>query len=200
MDKIGGMEDREYLFGALLYHIAPTLMSDKPACIITINSYDRDLNLLWKKYKSDFLSICKLNICEIKEWFESKTLFIYDENILSKIIYKDESMNFLARFGYNRTLNINEMLSLLKERYNYFCPHEIGIFLGFPIEDVIDFIEYPHKKCLLSGYWKVYNNVDFAMEKFIQYDMAKNRVINSVLDGVLPSLIIENSIKELVIH
>lgn len=197
--KIEAMDDKEYLFGAILYHIAPTLISDKPASIITLNNYDRDLNLLWQKYEKEILSICKLNIYEIKERVESKTLFIYNKNTLSKIIYQNENMNFLARFGYNLNLNLDEMLEILKERYNYFCPHEIGVFLGFPIEDVIDFMDYPHKKCLLSGYWKVYNDVDFAMKKFIQYDMAKSRIIKSVLDGMLPSSVLENRTKELAV-
>lgn len=196
MDKIKSMDEKEYLFGCILYHIAPTLISDKPASIITLNNCDRDLNLLWEKYKKNFLSICELNIYEIKKCFESKTLFIYDKNILSKVIYKDESIKFLERFGYYKNLSINEMLELLKERYKCFCPHEMGIFLGFPIRDVICFMEHPNKKCLLSGYWKVYSDIDFAIKKFVDYDKAKSSIIDSVLQGQLPSLIIGNKTKQ----
>lgn len=200
MSKIWSMDDKEYLFGSILYHIAPTLMSGKPACIITLNAYDRNLNLLWKKYKKDFKDICDLNIYEIKEGFDSKTLFIYNKDIIAEIIHQEENIKFLEKLGYSRNLSVDEMLELLKEKYKYFCPHEMGIFLGFPVRDVICFMEYPYKKCLLSGYWKVYNDIDFAMKKFNEYDISKNIVINSVLSGELPSTLIRTNISKLVVY
>ncbi|MBV7275264.1 DUF3793 family protein [Clostridiaceae bacterium UIB06] len=200
IDKIWSMDDKEYLFGAILYHIAPTLISGKPACIITLNDYERNLNLLWKRYRKDFIDICELSIYEMREQFGSKTLFIYDEKIISEIIHQEENIRFLEKLGYNRSLSIEKMLEILGEKYKYFCPHEMGIFLGFPVKDVICFMEYPYRKCLLSGYWKVYNDIDFAMKKFVEYDTSKNMVINSILDGELPSLVIKNTIKQLIMH
>ena len=41
-------------------------------------------------------------------------------------------------------------------------PHEIGVFLGYPLDDVIGFIE--HKPYYLVGDWKVYQNVNEAKE------------------------------------
>ena len=38
-------------------------------------------------------------------------------------------------------------------------PHEMGLLLGYPIEDVRGFIEHNGCGCLYSGYWKVYRNV-----------------------------------------
>lgn len=200
MDKLKNMNDKEYLFGIILYHVAPTLLSDKPSCIITLGKNKRNLNLLWERYREDFLSISKLEIYEIKKRFESKTLFIYDKDMLSKIIYQDENIRFLKKFGYDKNFNIEEMLQLLKERFKYFCPHEMGVFLGFPLKDVICFMEHPDKKSLLSGYWKVYNNVHYAEKKFINYDNAKCTIVKSVLQGMLPSLIVENKKREIIMY
>ena len=61
----------------------------------------------------------------------------------------------------------------------YHCPHELGIFLGIPIEDVKDFMECTNKKCLLCGYWKVYNNYYTAEKTFKQYDIIKEHTIHS---------------------
>lgn len=38
-------------------------------------------------------------------------------------------------------------------------PHEMGLLLGYPIEDVVGFMEHSGKEYLYSGYWKVYENV-----------------------------------------
>ena len=48
-------------------------------------------------------------------------------------------------------------------------PHEIGLFLGYPPEDVQGFITQGPDCCKCSGCWKVYGNEDQARKKFAQY-------------------------------
>ena len=37
-------------------------------------------------------------------------------------------------------------------------PHEIGLFLDYPLPDVVGFIEQGGKNCKYCGIWKVYSN------------------------------------------
>lgn len=46
-------------------------------------------------------------------------------------------------------------------------PHEIGLFLGYPPEDVSGFIN--NGKCSLTGAWKVYGDKSRAERIFTQY-------------------------------
>ena len=46
-------------------------------------------------------------------------------------------------------------------------PHEIGLFLGYPPEDVSGFIN--NGKCRLTGAWKVYGDISCAERTFAQY-------------------------------
>lgn len=46
-------------------------------------------------------------------------------------------------------------------------PHEIGLFLGYPPEDVRGFIE--KKRCKYTGLWKVYGDEEKAVELFTLY-------------------------------
>ncbi len=192
MYKIREMNDKEYLFGIIWYNIAPTLEGHKPSSIITLSKNNRELNLLWQKYKQDFTSECGLDFYEIKNKKDSITLLFYNRCKIIDVIYKEENMKFLKMFGYNENLNLNEILDILKFRFEKVCPHEIGIFLGFPLDDVICFMKYPDKECLLCGYWKVYNNLDIARQKFIRFDKAKNNVVKSILRGNLPSLLLDS--------
>lgn len=48
-------------------------------------------------------------------------------------------------------------------------PHEIGLFLSYPIEDVLGFIENRGKNYILNGYWKVYGNEEEARKSFFKY-------------------------------
>ena len=51
-------------------------------------------------------------------------------------------------------------------------PHEIGLFLDYPPEDVEAFIA-GSSECKLCGYWKVYGDVDGARERFACYDACR---------------------------
>lgn len=48
-------------------------------------------------------------------------------------------------------------------------PHEIGLFLGYPPEDVDGFIKNGAAGAKCIGVWKVYGNVETAQRKFAQY-------------------------------
>ncbi len=50
-------------------------------------------------------------------------------------------------------------------------PHEVGIFLGYPLSDVKSYIENDGKNPLLIGYWKVYHNPSSALKIFQAYDV-----------------------------
>lgn len=45
-------------------------------------------------------------------------------------------------------------------------PHEIGLFLGYPVEDVKGFIENKGENCVKCGAWKVYCNPEEKMHFF----------------------------------
>lgn len=190
MCKIKTMDDKEYLFGVILYGIAPTLAGHKPASIITLSRKNRNLYLLWEKYKECFLLGLDLEFFELRKDSEVITVLFYHKEKLRRLIYKETNINFLKQYGYRDSLNLYENLEVLKCRFEKIFPHEIGVFLGFPLEDVICFIKSPEEKCLFCGYWKVYNNPESAKERFLKYDEDKNSIIRYVLQGVSPSLLI----------
>ena len=64
-------------------------------------------------------------------------------------------------------------------------PHEIGAFLGYPVNDVRGFIQNEGKGCLMTGYWKVYENLAGAKMIFNKYDRAKDSAVNEFLTGKL---------------
>lgn len=48
-------------------------------------------------------------------------------------------------------------------------PHEIGLFIGYPPEDVRGFIEQGAAACKCCGCWKVYGDVDAAQKVFAKH-------------------------------
>ena len=103
----------------------------------------------------------------------------------------------LSEYGYSG-MCAEEMLLRLSERIQDFSgremgfPHEIGVFLGYPPEDVKGFIENEGKRYLMIGYWKVYSDLGRARMIFQEYDHAKDCAVNEFLTG--------KSIREIALH
>ena len=59
----------------------------------------------------------------------------------------------------------------IKERFSHGgdFPHEIGIFLGYPLGDVIGFIQNLGKNCKCTGCWKVYCDECSAKKTFDKF-------------------------------
>lgn len=62
-------------------------------------------------------------------------------------------------------------------------PHEIGLFLGYPVEDVLGFLENKGKNYSYCGHWKVYSDVERAKKLFAQYDRCRNTLCRKICDG-----------------
>jgi hypothetical protein len=182
-NKISSFKDREYLFALISYHVAPTIWSDKPSSTMTLGKNERDLRDLWEKYKHSFRRAYGLEYYELRKNSESTTILFYDKERLCQTIYDEENMAYLRDFNYNAHMKLEEVLGILKNRIRYTCPHEMGIFLGFPLEDVREFTENPQRPCVMCGYWKVYHNTEKASERFKCYDKAKSIIMNRILQG-----------------
>ena len=69
--------------------------------------------------------------------------------------------------------------------------YEMGLLLGYPIEDVRGFIEHNGCGCLYSGYWKVYRNVPLKKKMFEDFEKAKESVIQLLAEDIDMRLILE---------
>ncbi len=113
------------------------------------------------------------------------------------LLQKKEARGFLDKNGYRgKDLGSSlRQLSFKMRRYVEGCcqfPHEIGVFLGYPVRDVEAFIVQKGKNCLLNGYWKVYHSPAQAQLTFHAYDRAKVSAVNELLAGRTLEEIIQN--------
>ncbi|MBS5317851.1 MAG: DUF3793 family protein [Clostridiales bacterium] len=97
-------------------------------------------------------------------------IYVFRPEKLAKDIGVEEVQSFLKEQGY-RNCYPDACIKRLSERLRRYetFPHEIGIFLGYPIEDVKGFIENKGQNCKCIGYWKVYNNEKEAEKTFQKY-------------------------------
>ena len=170
----------------LAFHCAPTLAGIKSASLITFQKNKfADFFALLKEYE------CCLNCRDIFFSVLSDTnkfavVLVYRKTKLKKILNRADSQNILKNFGYRQGDRIENQLDYLKIRMDFTktFPHEIGLFLGYPIEDVIGFIENKGQKFKLCGYWKVYSDEMKAKELFESYTKCSNVFCKHLNDGI----------------
>ena len=83
---------------------------------------------------------------------------------------------FLAREGYRLPEDAADCNALLDQLSLRLCcaaeaadfPHEIGVFLGYPLEDVVGFIRHRGKCFTCCGRWKTYGDPAAARQHFDQ--------------------------------
>ena len=102
-------------------------------------------------------------------------IYIYRSADLEKVLMCEDVRQLLRACGYSR-FDVSGALDTLKVRLNDIdaFPHEIGVFLGYPLEDVVGFIENGGRNCLSCGCWKVYANECAALEAFARFEKCKS--------------------------
>lgn len=120
---------------------------------------------------------------------DDKTTFLLFRKLqLATYLQDPKVQNILKANGYS-DLSLGGILRTFQCRYQTYMnqgegfPHEIGLLLGYPVEDVVGFIEHKGKNYLYSGYWKVYENVASKMKLFEDYENAKEELIVLLANG-----------------
>ncbi len=116
------------------------------------------------------------------------TILIYDKSLLKKYLSQERVIRFLKDTGYENC-RLKKLLPVYKSRYERYktgvreFPHEIGILLGYPIEDVEGFIKNKGKNSLYTGYWKVYEALPEKIHLFSAFESARETFIQMLIKG-----------------
>lgn len=159
--------DRKVLEQKLIVHCAPTLAGMKCAGLFQLFYEDR------QSVQEELENINQLLnekgvYAQILAWREkSALLYVYRPTLLEKALEQKGVSELLAAYGYENTEVDDCLLRLTHRISESFCfPHEIGIFLGYPLEDVKGFIENGGRNCESCGVWKVYCNCEEKEKMF----------------------------------
>ncbi len=98
-------------------------------------------------------------------------IYIYRPSQLFTDLKDEKAYELLSRRGYclkSCERCIISLMDKLSDSEDF--PHEIGLFLGYPPDDVWGFIEKGAEQSKFVGTWRVYDNVESARRKFAKYD------------------------------
>lgn len=124
------------------------------------------------------------------------TFLLFRRNELEEFLSDENVKNVFIRAGY-KSLQIGKILRTFSLRYEAYMqgdkcfPHEMGLLLGYPVEDVVGFVENNGKNFLYSGYWKVYENQKAKVKLFDKFKVAEETLIHLLSNGLSMSDIID---------
>ena len=161
---------------------APVIFGIKPSNLLII---ERETACVLKS----LIDATGLKIRCLSPHTRRQVWFLFNESALNAQLENPESRVFIESMGYAAGLSLDEMLIQLCQRFQaYKCgkigfPHELGVFLGYPLCDVRGFIENKGKNYLYSGYWKVYDNEKETKMLFRRYENVRNYAVSLVRQG-----------------
>ncbi|MBQ7283717.1 MAG: DUF3793 family protein [Oscillospiraceae bacterium] len=158
----------EYL---LINHCSPTLAGVKTGNLFTC-SYTTKEELFCQIRQMNKILVPKgLRLLPLRFHKGKVLIYLYRPNQLKGDLDNTMAANLLKQCGYS-VKNGDSCVAQLVQRLqsNEDFPHEIGLFLGYPPEDVDGFMHSGTRSCKHIGAWKVYGDVDKAKKTFAVYD------------------------------
>ena len=143
----------------LIEVLGPVILGSKPSEILNISLKDKDKKSKLNDINSFFSNCSKLtyNVINISDG-GIRIIFI-NKISLSNVLNNKKCLNFLKFIGYPSEYNIDNYINILINKLNSKdFPHEIGIFLGYPLKDVVGFMGYGNYKFCKTRYWRVYGD------------------------------------------
>lgn len=137
---------------------------------------------------SEELQDTSISLIILSTFRKKHLVLVYRAFELKEYLRKSEIASFLSEFGYRRDDFISNLIRL-HQRMNGFYnkmkkfPHEIGIFLGYPVCDIKGFLNNKGEDYLYSGYWKIYDNLEETKGRFLSFDEAREIAIEEFLCG-----------------
>ena len=163
---------------------APTLAGIKTGSLFSYSCIDldelkKDIVCFNRKYSRKGLCMIPLRIGK-----SSALLYLYRPNELKKDLNSDSARELLKAAGYECN-NCGRCIVHLMKRLCESCefPHEIGLFLSYPPEDVKGFIENHAANFKCAGLWKVYGDEKKALKLFRRYKHCTNVYFSLLAKG-----------------
>ena len=131
----------------------------------------------------------------LKNLGNKRVFLLYRRCALEKYLSLQQVRDILFSLGYE-DLSFGGILRRFSDRYIRYVdlgadfPHEMGLLLGYPWEDVRGFMELGGDAALYTGYWKVYSDVSEKKKLFHLFDRAETHLIRLLKENYdFPSIL-----------
>lgn len=154
----------------IVRHCSPTLAGIKTGNMFTCPYKDKETLLKEIRQINSRLAKKGIRMLPLRFSKERVLLYLYRPNHLRRDLTNEAAAKILKERGYDSNhfpCCIAKLIKKMQQEEEF--PHEVGLFLGYPPEDVSGFIENKACGCKCTGCWKVYGDPKQAQETFKKY-------------------------------
>lgn len=178
---------RKELLGFLLVKTAAVRQGVKPAELLRVRHCYEGVNAEGPHvclYRSDIYDILRLAYIELKVEEKSSLVLFYNPVVLDATLTERRNRRWLEHLGYPKNGTTHELLAELRHRWaGNDMPHEVGVFIGYPLKDVAGFMRHipatPVHRCA----WRVYGGVRESLERMRLYASAEEKARTAFLSA-----------------
>ncbi len=169
----------------------PTLLKTKPSSLVSFHKkYIEDRECFYQVLKKESEQFN----CEYEVLFENENnyyIIVYNKELLKDVLNRHCQNIILKENGYmegkeyfgHNIRNLKMRFRKFKLNNNFDFPHEVGVFLGYPIIDVEEYIKNKGQNYMLCGYWKVYHNIEEAGRTFEFFRKLRDEAVELFFTG-----------------
>jgi hypothetical protein len=156
-------DEQECLAAFLALEAAEVLDGEKPANLINLanrrRACGRNLYRMWQRHGATLLRQGGLAVRELADRGDSLLLLLYRPQTIAALLARPNVAGFLRKAGYTNPADPQTSLTELQARIPAAgFPHEIGVFLGYPLKDVAGFMGWAPLPFTCQGPWKIYGD------------------------------------------
>lgn len=183
--------EEECLASFLALELAEVLQGAKPANLVCLTnkrrSCGRNLYHLWKQHGPALLEQSGLQVRVLDDRGSSLLLLLYSRQALSALLAQKSVRVILGKAGYSDPENFNLVLDELEARVaGQGFPHEIGVFLGYPLKDVVGFMGWASLSFTCQGPWKIFGKPEQSLRLAECHRQCRSRMSLLLASGCSP--------------
>lgn len=173
---------RDCLASFLAFEAAEVLAGAKPANLVNVANRrgpcGRNLYALWKEHGRTLLDGSGLEAAVLRDRGDSLLVMLHFPEALAELLESPRARRFLRRAGYPDYRDWRGALAELERRLDGDgFPHEIGLFLGYPLKDVAGFLGWAPLSFACQGPWKIYGDPRPSLELAHRHRECRGRMV-----------------------
>jgi hypothetical protein len=174
-------EERDCLASFLALESAEIIAGIKPGNLVNVANRRRPCGrnpyLLWRAHGAELLVGTGLEGQVLRDRGDSLLLYLYRPDLMQELLLRPPVATILRQCHYPEPADMAATLGQLKERIKGGSfPHEIGIFLGYPLKDVLAFMGRIPLPFACQGPWKIYGKPEKSLELADRYRHCRCRM------------------------
>lgn len=156
----------------LIESLAPLVLGKKPSVLLNVFFENPEE---WETFKKLLFQHNALQIRVIRKLNGRLQVMFYHRHLLDSVLRQDPILAFLKALSYPETYSLDNYLCFLQQKIiSLEFPDEIGVFLGYPLKDVLGFMGLLPLPYIRTQGWRIYGDEKLSNEIYESCRQARN--------------------------